>query len=382
MITRELFNSEHETFRHSLRKFLEAEALPFHAEWERNGQVDRVLWEKAGAFGYLAPNVPEEYGGVEGDFLYNVIVNEEVARLGLTGIGWGLHSDVAVPYIVTYGSNEQKKSLLPKCVSGELILAIAMTEPGAGSDLQGIRTTAILDGNEYVINGSKTFITNGALSDLVIVVAKTNPGASLSGVSLFLVEGTLEGFSRGRNLEKVGLRAQDTAELFFDNVRVPKQNLLGAENQGMIYLMKELPQERLSVATAAVAASEEALRMTVQYVKDRKAFGKRISEFQNTQFKLAELDAELTGVRVFLDRCVGLHCKKKLDLPTAAKIKLVSTELQCRIMDECMQLHGGIGYMWEHPIARAWADSRVQRIYGGTNEIMKLIISQGLFGNK
>ncbi|GMG87820.1 acyl-CoA dehydrogenase family protein [Biformimicrobium ophioploci] len=378
MIPRTVFNSEHEMFRDSVRKFLEVEAAPFHSQWEKDGQVDRKLWNKAGEMGFLCPQAPEAYGGLALDFGYNAIIAEEISRAGLSGIGWGLHSDIAVPYIVNYGSEDLKQKYIPPCISGEIVTAIAMSEPGAGSDLQGVRTTAIRDGEHYVLNGSKTFITNGQHADLVIVVAKTDPSEGASGVSLLLVEAGLEGFSKGRNLEKVGMKSQDTSELFFDNVRVPAENLLGQEGQGFIYLMQELPQERLSVALTAVAAAEAALEMTVEYTKERKAFGRSVASFQNTQFKLAELSAEVTAMRVFIDRCLELHYEKALDVATAAKTKLLSTDLQCKVMDECVQLHGGYGYMWEYPIARAWADSRVQRIYAGTNEIMKLIIGREL----
>lgn len=378
MIPRTVFNSEHEMFRDSVRKFLEVEAAPYHSQWEKDGQVDRKLWNKAGEMGFLCPQAPEAYGGLALDFGYNAIIAEEISRAGLSGIGWGLHSDIAVPYIVNYGSEDLKQKYIPPCISGEIVTAIAMSEPGAGSDLQGVRTTAIRDGDHYILNGSKTFITNGQHADLVIVVAKTDPSEGASGVSLLLVEAGLEGFSKGRNLEKVGMKSQDTSELFFDNVRVPAENLLGQEGQGFIYLMQELPQERLSVALTAVAAAEAALEMTVEYTKERKAFGRSVASFQNTQFKLAELSAEVTAMRVFIDRCLELHYENALDVATAAKTKLLSTDLQCKVMDECVQLHGGYGYMWEYPIARAWADSRVQRIYAGTNEIMKLIIGREL----
>lgn len=379
MIPRTVYESEHELFRDSVRKFLEVEAAPYHAQWEKDGHVSKELWTKAGEQGFLSPTMPEAYGGVEVDFRYNAIVNEEVGRLGLTGIGWSLHSDIAVPYINAYGSEAQKQKYLPGCVSGETITAIAMTEPGAGSDLQGIKTTAILDGDEYVLNGSKTFITNGQMADLVIVVAKTDPEAGAKGTSLFLVEAGTPGFEKGNNLEKIGMKAQDTSELFFQDVRLPKDAMLGAEGMGFIYLMQELPQERLSVAITAIANAEATLAQTVEYVTERKAFGKPVAAFQNTQFKLAELDAELTMARVFLDRCLELHVTKDLDEVTAAKAKLLATDLQCKVIDECLQLHGGFGYMWEYPVARAFADSRVQRIYAGTNEIMKLIIGRSLF---
>ncbi|WP_193162272.1 acyl-CoA dehydrogenase family protein [Microbulbifer hainanensis] len=378
MIPRTVFNEEHEQFRDTVRKFLEKEAAPFHHQWEKDGQVDRALWNKAGEMGFLCPQIPEEYGGLGLDFGYNAIVAEEICRAGLSGIGWGLHSDIAVPYIVNYGTEEQKQKYLPKCISGEIVTAIAMTEPGTGSDLQNVRTTAIKHGDHYLLNGSKTFITNGQLADLVIVVAKTNPEEGAAGVSLLLVETDLPGFKKGTNLDKVGMKAQDTSELFFDDVKVPVENLLGGEGQGFIYLMQELAQERLGVAIGAIANAEAGLRWTVDYVRERKAFGKPIAAFQNTQFKLAELDSELTALRVFVDRCMELHYEKKLDASTAAKAKLLATDFQCKLLDECVQLHGGYGYMWEYPIARAWADARVQRIYAGTNEIMKLIISRDL----
>jgi len=378
MIPRTLFEAEHDLFRENVRRFLEAEAVPFHHEWEKQGQVDRKLWQKAGEQGFLCPTVGEAYGGVGTDFRYNVVVDEELARAGVTGIGWGLHSNIVAPYIEHYGSEEMKQRLLPKMVTGELVGAIAMTEPGAGSDLQGVKTTAVKDGDHYIINGSKTFITNGQHADIVIVVCKTDPKAGAKGTSLIIVEEGMKGFSKGRNLEKVGLKAQDTSELFFQDVRVPVSNLIGAENQGFIYLMQELPQERLGVAVAAVACSESLIEQTVAYVKQRNAFGKTVASFQNTQFKLAELDAEVTQQRVFLDRCIELHIEGKLDAIVASKAKLLTTDLQCKVADECVQLHGGYGFMWEYPVARAWADSRVQRIYAGTNEIMKLIIGRDL----
>ncbi|MFM7786395.1 MAG: acyl-CoA dehydrogenase family protein [Gammaproteobacteria bacterium] len=380
MIPRTLFSDEHEIFRASVRKFLENECAPHHERWEEQGHIDREIWNKAGAQGFLCPSVPEAWGGAGTDFLYNCVIDEEIAGAGLSGIGWGLHNDIVAPYLVNYGSQYIKDTYLPRMATGELVSAIAMSEPGAGSDLQSVKTTAIRDGDHFVINGSKIFITNGWHSDLVIVVAKTDPAQGAKGTSLILVEAGTPGFSKGRKLKKVGMKAQDTAELFFDNVRVPVANLLGEEGMGFIYLMQELPQERLSVAVNAVAATESALRLTVDYVKERKAFGKPVSAFQNTQFKLAEMDSELTAMRVFIDRCIELHLQGKLDIPTAAKTKLLSTDLQCKVIDECVQLHGGYGYMWEYPIARAWADSRVQRIYAGTNEVMKVIISRSLLG--
>lgn len=380
MIKRTVFEPEHEMFRDSFRKFLQEEAAPYYEQWEKDGQVSRDFWRKAGQMGYLSPTVPEAYGGVEVDFRYNSVVAEEVSNLGFTGIGFGLHSDIAVPYIMAYGTEEQKQKYLPGCVNGDIITAIAMTEPGTGSDLQGVKTNAILsdDGEHYILNGSKTFITNGQLADLVIVVAKTDPNAGSKGTSLFLVEADSSGFVKGQNLHKIGMKAQDTSELFFQDVKVPKENLLGTEGMGFIYLMQELPQERLSVSLTAVACAESILEQTVTYVKERKAFGKEIASFQNTQFKLAEMSANVTMARVFLDKCLELHINKELDAVTAAKLKLLTTDLQCDVVDECLQLHGGYGYMWEYPVARAYADARVQKIYAGTNEIMKLIIARAM----
>ncbi|KRP19071.1 MAG: acyl-CoA dehydrogenase [SAR92 bacterium BACL16 MAG-120619-bin48] len=378
MIPRSLYDSDHDMFRDSVRKFIETEAMPHHEQWENDGMVSDEIWLKAGEQGFLCPTVPEEYGGVGADFRYNCIVNEEIGRSGCTGLGWTLHSDIAVPYIVRYGSDEQKQKYLPRCVTGELITAIAMTEPAAGSDLQGTKTTAVLDGDDYVINGSKTFITNGQKANLVIVVAKTDTSAGSKGISLFLVEAGTPGFSKGKNLKKLGMKAQDTSELFFQDVHVPKANLLGELGRGFVYLMQDLPQERLSVAVGANGMCQALLELTVNYVKERKAFGTTVATFQNTQFKLAELAAEISCAEVFLDRCTELLIADKLDTVTASKLKLLTTDLQCRVADECLQLHGGWGYMWEYPVCRAFADSRVQRIYAGTNEIMKLIIARDL----
>ena len=378
MIPRNLYDSDHEMFRDSLRKFLEVEAMPHHEQWEKDGMVSDEIWLKAGEQGFLCPMIPEEYGGLATDFRYNCIVNEEIGRSGCTGLGWTLHNDITVPYIVRYGSEEQKKKYLPRFITGELITAIAMTEPGAGSDLQGTKTTAVLDGDHYILNGSKTFITNGQKAGLVIVVAKTDSAAGSKGISLFLVEADLPGFSKGKNLNKLGLKAQDTSELFFQDVRVPKENLLGEEGRGFIYLMQDLPQERLSIAVGAVANAKAILEATIDYTKERKAFGTTVASFQNTQFKLAELSAEIDCAEVYTDRCTELLLDDKLDTVTASKAKLLTTDLQCKVADECLQLFGGWGYMWEYPVCRAFADSRIQRIYGGTNEIMKLIISREL----
>ena len=378
MIPRTLFSPDHELFRESVRTFLEKEAVPFHGQWEKQGYIDRDLWRKAGEAGMLCSHLPDAYGGLDADFLYSAVVIEEIGRLGLTGIGFSLHSDIVAPYILHYGSEALKHKYLPKLISGEMVTAIAMTEPGAGSDLQGVKTTAVLDGDEYVINGSKTFITNGYLADLVIVVAKTDPKAGAKGTSLFLVEADTPGFAKGKRLEKVGMKAQDTSELFFQDVRVPKENILGQAGMGFAYLMQELPQERLTVAIGALSSAEAALAWTLEYTRERKAFGKAIADFQNTRFKLAEMATEIQIGRVFVDKCMAMHLEGKLDVPTAAMAKYWATDLQCKVLDECVQLHGGYGFMWEYPIARAWADARVQRIYAGTNEIMKEIIARAL----
>ena len=383
MIPRTVYEPEHELFRDSVKKFLEAEAVPYHEQWEEDGQIDRAFWHKAGEQGFLCPTVPEQYGGVGVDFRYNSILNEETYRLGLNGVGGlTLHSDVVVPYLIHHGSEALKEKYLPKCVSGEVILAIAMTEPGTGSDLQGIKTTAQRDGDEYVINGAKTFISNGQLADLVVVVCKTDVNAGAKGISLILVEAGTPGFDKGKRLKKLGLKAQDTSELFFQDVGVPAGNLLGKEGEGFRYLMGGLSQERLSIAVGAIASAESILQQTVAYVNDRKAFGNSIATFQNTQFKLAEMDTELTSARVFLDKCLELLVMDKLDAVTASKAKLLTTELQNKVIDECLQLHGGYGFMWEYPVARAYADARVQKIYGGTSEIMKLIISRELLAQR
>ena len=375
---RKLFDSDHEQFRASVRKFLAEEAAPHREAWEKNGQVSREIWQRAGELGMLCPTIPEEYGGVGVDFRYNTIVDEEVARCGVSGLGFGLHSDISVPYLLAYGTEEQKAKYLPGCIDGTIITAIAMTEPGTGSDLQSVKTFARREGDEFVINGSKTFITNGQMADLVFVVAKSGDGEGAKAVSLFLVEAGTPGFTKGKNLEKIGLKSQDTSELFFQDVRIPAGNLLGEEGKGFIYLMQELSQERLSVGVAAVAVSEWILEETVNYVKERQAFGRPIAAFQNTQFKLAELAAEVTQSRIFVDYCLEQHLSGELDQVLAAKLKLLTTDLQCKVVDECLQLHGGYGYMWEYPVARAFADSRVQKIYAGTNEIMKLIIGRTL----
>ncbi len=382
MIERTLFSADHESFRDSFRRFVEKEIAPFHAEWEEQGYVDRDVWNKAGANGFLCMSMPAEYGGSDADKLFSVAQFEELSRAGVTGIGFSLHSEIVAPYLLHYGTAQQKAQYLPKLASGEMIGAIAMSEPAAGSDLQGIKSTAIqqADGS-YLLNGSKTFITNGWHADLVIVVAKTNPAAGGKGTSLLLVERGMPGFSVGKRLKKMGMKAQDTAELFFDNVSVPAANLLGGaayENKGFICLMEQLPWERLQIAITAVAAAQAAIDWTVAYVKDRKVFGAPVASFQNTRFKLAELQTEVQVAQVFVDKCSELVCKDQLDTATASMAKYWCTDLQCKVMDECVQLFGGYGYMWEYPITRAYADARVQRIYGGTNEIMKEVITRAM----
>ncbi len=378
MIERTLFSPEHELFRASFRRFLDEEVRPHYDAWEDQGYVDRAVWLKAGALGFLCPTMPERYGGAGVDRLYSAVVFEEIGRTGFTGLGFGLHSDIVAPYLLAYGSDGLKERYLPAMARGEMIGAIAMTEPAAGSDLQAIRATAVRDGDAWVLNGSKTFITNGWHCDLVIVVAKTDPALGAKGTSLLVVDAGMPGFTKGRRLKKAGLKAQDTAELFFDGVRVPAANLLGRPGEGFVYLMQELAWERMQIAILAVAACEAALEWTIAYVRDRQAFGSAIIGFQNTRFTLAELKTEVQVARVFVDRCLELLLAGKLDAPTAAMAKYWTTELQGKVTDACVQLHGGYGYMWEYPIARAWADARVQRIYGGTNEIMKEIIARTL----
>ena len=374
-----IYEQEHEDFRAMARTFMEKEVAPHMEQWEKDGQVSRELWLKAGEQGLLCFDVPEEFGGMGvDDFRYNAIVSEELSRIGASGPGFPVHTDIIVPYITSLGTEEQKQRWLPGLVSGELISAIAMTEPGAGSDLQGVKTSAVDKGDHYVLNGSKTFISNGIMSDVVIVVCRTDPDAGHMGISLLVVERGMAGFERGRNLDKMGLKAQDTAELSFDNVEVPKANLLGKEGEGFIYLMQNLPQERLSIAVVAAAAMESALEMTIQYCRDRKAFGKSIGKFQNTRFVLAELATETTATRIMVDKFVELLNAGTLTVQEAAMAKWWTTENQVRLIDRCLQLHGGYGYMKEYPIAKAYMDSRVQTIYGGTTEIMKEIIGRGL----
>ena len=378
---REIFDDEHESFRAAVGTFLDKEAVPHHEQWEKDGIVPREIWAKAGAQGLLGLQLDEEYGGGgTADFRYNVVIGEEMTRRGTYGCAFPLFNDMIVPYFLASANEEQKQRWFPELCAGTKIAAIAMTEPGAGSDLQGIRTTAVLDPGTgcYVLNGQKTFISNGILADLVIVVARTDPEAGHKGISLLVVERGMEGFERGRNLDKIGQHAQDTAELFFDDVRVPKENLLGEEGAGFLYLMTNLSQERLSIAVSAATACEVVFDETLGYAKDRTAFGKPIGKFQHNRFVLAEMATEAHIARVFVDDCIKKHVAGQLDPKTASMAKWWTTELQKKLVDQGVQMHGGYGYMLEYPIARAYVNSRVQTIYGGTTEIQKEIIGRSL----
>jgi long-chain-acyl-CoA dehydrogenase len=377
---RTLFEPEHDAFRDTVRTFMQRHVGPHHADWEKAGIVDREVWVEAGKQGLLGTDVPEEYGGGGVvDFRYNVVLDEEITRIGATGLGFGLHNDIVAPYLTTLGTDEQKRRWLPGFCSGELITAIAMSEPGAGSDLQRLRTHARRDGDGWLLSGSKTFITNCINADLVLVVARTDPEADgARGLSLLAVERGMAGFERGRNLDKIGLKAQDTAELFFDDVRVPAANLVGQENRGFVHLMENLPQERLSIAAVAVAACERVLELTLEYVKSRQAFGRPIGSFQHNRFLLAELTTLTTVARTYVDECVRQHLRGQLSVSDAAMAKWWTTDLQNKVADACLQLHGGYGYMTEYPVSKAWLDGRVQAIYGGTNEIMKEIVGRSL----
>jgi alkylation response protein AidB-like acyl-CoA dehydrogenase len=382
MIERTLFSADHEAFRDALGRFMQKEIAPFHEAWEEQGYVDRGVWRRAGESGLLCMSMPQVYGGAGADKLFSVVQMEELARAGFSGIGFGLHSEIVAPYLLHYGTEAQKEAYLPRMASGDLIGAIAMSEPAAGSDLQGIKTTAIkqADGS-YLLNGSKTFITNGWHADLVIVVAMTHPAAGAKGTSLFLLERGTPGFAKGKRLKKLGLKAQDTSELFFDNVVLAPEQLLGGasqENRGFVCLMEQLPWERLQIAVGAVAAAQAAIDWTVAYVQERKVFGSTVGAMQHTRYKLAELQTEVQVAQVFVDKCCELVCLDRLDTATASMAKYWCSDLQCKVMDECVQLFGGYGYMWEYPITRAYADARVQRIYGGTNEIMKEVISRSM----
>jgi alkylation response protein AidB-like acyl-CoA dehydrogenase len=377
---RTLFDPEHDAFRDMVRAFLERHVVGRHAQWEKDGIVERDAWIEAGKQGLLGTDVPEEFGGGGvRDFRYNTVLDEEVIRVGATGLGYGLHNDIVGPYLLSLGTDEQQRRWLPGFCSGEIITAIAMSEPGAGSDLQRVRTHARRDGSDWVLSGSKTFITNGINADLVLVVARTDPDADgARGISLLAVERGMPGFERGRNLDKIGLKAQDTAELFFDEVRVPADNLVGEVNRGFVHLMENLPQERLSIAVVAVAACETVLDLTLTYVKEREAFGRPIGSFQHNRFLLAELATQTTVARTYVDECIRQHNDGKLTVQDAAMAKWWTTDLQNKVADACLQLHGGYGYMSEYPVAKAWLDGRVQSIYGGTNEIMKEIVGRGM----
>ena len=380
MVPRTLFGAEHEEFRKSLRRFFAEEVMPHHERWEEQQHVDRAIWNRAGELGFLCLTIPEEYGGMGADRLYSTVLMEEQTHAGASGVGFSVHSDIIANYIYNFGNEAQKQHWLPKMASGEAIGAVAMTEPGTGSDLQAIKTRAVKDGSDYIIDGSKIFITNGYLSDIVVVVARTgDSGEGSKDLSLILVEAGTPGFTKGKPLKKVGMKGQDTCELFFENVRVPQSNLLGPkEGMGFIMLMKELAWERLIIAILSIAGAQAALDMTLEYTRNRKVFGKPVASFQNSRFKLAEMKAEIGIGQVFVDRCIELQLKNKLAPDAAAAAKYWTSDLLCKVVDECVQLHGGYGYMLEYPIARAYIDSRASKIYGGTNEIMKELIARTL----
>ncbi|OEV07682.1 acyl-CoA dehydrogenase family protein [Streptomyces nanshensis] len=376
---RQIFTEDHEAFRQTVRTFLAKEVEPHYEQWEKDGIVSREAWLAAGRQGLLGLDVPEEYGGGgTADFRYAAVLTEEFSRAGVAGLALGLHNDIIGPYLTSLATDEQKQRWLPGFCSGEIVTAIAMTEPGAGSDLQGIRTSAEDAGDHWVLNGAKTFISNGILADLVIVVARTKPEGGAKGLSLLVVERGMAGFERGRNLDKIGQKSQDTAELFFNDVHVPKENLLGELHGAFIHLMTNLAQERLAIAVGAVAGAEAILEQTTRYVKEREAFGRPLARLQHVRFEIAELATECAVTRSFLDRCIEEHAKGELDAAHASMAKWWSTELQKRLTDRCLQLHGGYGYMNEFPVARAYTDGRIQTIYGGTTEIMKEIVGRSI----
>lgn len=378
-VPRTMFTEEHEQYRMMVRRFVEAELVPYHQQWEEAGVVPREVWLKAGELGMLCPSIPEEYGGFGGDWLYNVVVIEELARRGISGPGFMIHSDLCAPYILAWGSEEVKREWLPKMVRGEAIGALGMTEPSAGSDVKAIRTRAVRDGDEWVIDGQKVYISNGQLADIVVLACKTDAAASAQGVSLILVEANRPGFERGRNLDKIGMKAQDTSELFFSGVRVPAGNLLGEEGRGFAMMMTKLAQERLAQAVRSICVCEAAIEWTVEYTRNRSAFGGTIADFQNTQFVLAQLATETTAARIFTDWCIERFRDGTLSAVEAAKVKLLVTDLHCKVVDQCLQFFGGYGYMTEYPIARAYIDARVTRIAGGAAEVMKQIIGRDLY---
>ena len=378
MIVRDLFGPEHELFRDTVKKFIDREIAPFHDQWEKDGIVPRELWLKAGAAGMLCCTISEDYGGAGADYLYDVIVFEELFKSGFSGPGFLIHTDLVATYINSFGTEEQKSKFLPKMVSGEWIGSLGMTEPHAGSDLKEIRTRATREGDDYIINGQKVFISNGQLCDVLVLATKTDKDAGAKGVTLLIVEGGMEGFKRGTNLEKLGMKAQDTSELFFENVRVPATNMLGSEGQGFGLMMQKLAQERLAQAIRSAAVVETVIEWTLEYTTQREAFGQTVADFQNTQFKLAELKAESVVGRVYTDKCIELFMQGKLDPVDAAIAKMQLSNLHCKTVDECLQLFGGWGYMWEYPIARAYADARIVKIAGGSIEIMKKIIAKDM----
>lgn len=376
---RSFFSEHHEIFRNSVKNFVETELVPYHAQWEEQKRVPREVWLKAGEAGLLCPDIPEAYGGYGADWLHNIVVIEELAKAGMSGPGFMIHTEMVAPYILAWGSEALKESWLPKMVTGEAIGAVAMTEPGAGSDLKAMRTRALRDGDDYIINGQKTYISNGQNCDFILLACKTDPDAGAKGVSIILTEATRQGFARGRNLDKIGMKAQDTSELFFSDLRVPVANRLGNEGEGFKMLMTKLAQERLTQAVRSICVAEAAIGWTVTYTKERKAFGHTIADFQNTQFVLAQLAAETTALRVFTDWCIVQHLKGELTAVEAAKVKLLVTDLHNKVVNECLQFFGGYGYMQEYPIARAFIDARIVRISGGAAEVMKQIISRDLF---
>lgn len=382
MIERTLFSPEHDMWRDTVRRFMEKEVVPYHDQWEKAGVVPRELWLKAGEAGLLCCTVPKEYGGLGLDYLYDVVVFEELWRVGASGPGFLIHTDLVATYILSFGTEEQKRTWLPKMVKGEAIGSLGMTEPHAGSDLKALRTRAERDGDEFVINGQKVFISNGQTCDVLVLAAKTDSSAGAKGISLFLVDTRLPGFKRGRNLEKLGMKAQDTSELFFENLRVPASAMLGGEGQGFALMMSKLPQERLAQAVRSAIVAETIIDWTVEYTSERKAFGQTIADFQNTQFVLADLKARVAAARVFTDKCIELFMAGKLDPVDAAMVKMVTADLHCEVADKCLQLFGGWGYMWEYPIARAYADARIVKIAGGSNEVMKMIIAREMFKGK
>jgi acyl-CoA dehydrogenase len=379
MIPRTTYREDHELYRDVVRRFIAAEVTPQHRQWEEDGKVSRDVWLKAGASGFLCSNAPEEFGGAGADFKYNAVFTEELGRAGITGPGFSVHSDMVAAYILNFGNDAQKAAWIPRMASGEVIAALGLTEPGAGSDLKAIKTTAIRDGDDYVINGQKTYISNGQLCDIVVLACKTDLSAGAKGMTFIIVETDRSGFSRGRNLEKLGLKAQDTSELFFTDVRVPVSNRIGNEGQGFAIAMHNLAEERLSIAVSAIGACKGILEYTIAYTKERAVFGQMVSDFQNTRFKIAELSAQTQALEVFVDRCVELAVDKELDATTAAMAKMLAGELQCRVADECLQFYGGNGYMMEYQIAHAYLDARIRRIAGGSSEVMREIISRKVF---